>query len=83
MSKKRKAWEKKKKSFTGECDYCKIKIVLLDGFYCWACRRWFCTTHRMPEDHKCIGLYKERHKELNMPAGRILYSKGKSQYEPK
>jgi len=76
MSKiKKKAWEKKKKPNTGECDYCKIKIQPLNSFYCWSCRRWFCNTHRMPEDHKCIGKYDERHQSLIKSNGLLTNSK--------
>lgn len=78
--KKRKAWQKKKKPFEGKCNFCEKDVFSLDAFYCWACRRWFCKEHRMPENHECIGQYKERHKELNMPSGRIVYSKGKTEY---
>lgn len=79
MSKK-KAWERKQKPFSGECHFCKLKTSSINAFYCWSCRKWFCAIHRMPEDHNCIGQYKDRHKELHMTAGRIIYSKNGSEY---
>jgi predicted nucleic acid binding AN1-type Zn finger protein len=47
-----------------KCNHCNKKLDFLP-FTCKFCHELHCTKHRLPEDHKCIGLmqYKELKEE--------------------
>lgn len=39
-----------------ECNLCKIKFKgYSDKFRCYYCGSYYCTKHRLPEDHNCTG----------------------------
>ena len=40
--------------FMGKCEFCKKEITL--PFQCQYCNSYFCTEHRLPENHGCVGL---------------------------
>jgi len=61
------------------CEFCDKGIDDLNSYFCKYCKRWFCEKHRLPENHKCIG----KPKNNLPPAGRINYSKDKTEYFPK
>lgn len=45
-----------------KCYFCNKKMGLL-GNYCKSCECTYCNSHRIPENHKCIGNFVEIAKE--------------------
>jgi hypothetical protein len=39
--------------FSGHCDFCDLKIGGLDVFKCKYCQQYYCSQHRIPEEHNC------------------------------
>lgn len=56
-----------------KCSKCKEKFKgYTDIFYCKYCRKYFCSNHRLPENHRCSGNPKP------LPtASREIYSREK------
>lgn len=44
-----------------KCDLCNKKVVIV---VTCSCKKVFCLTHRMPEDHACAFDFKEKTKDL-------------------
>lgn len=51
LNKKKKLMDLKN-SFT-DCPICKCPINSATMFFCRYCKKGFCETHRLPENHKC------------------------------
>ncbi|UCE15132.1 MAG: AN1-type zinc finger domain-containing protein [Candidatus Heimdallarchaeota archaeon] len=47
----------KKTTTRGSCEHCGKKELM--GFTCSYCDGYFCTEHRLPEKHACIGLRRQ------------------------
>lgn len=46
-----------------KCYYCGLKLNIMNGFVCSYCGSSFCSEHRLPEKHKCVGSPKSPPKE--------------------
>ncbi|MBU0962567.1 MAG: hypothetical protein KKD48_01540 [Nanoarchaeota archaeon] len=61
---------------TEKCSYCKRKIINLP-FRCKFCGDYFCSCHRLPEDHNCDGLNKYKNNNIKRWQKAIIPEKEK------
>jgi predicted nucleic acid binding AN1-type Zn finger protein len=59
----------KEKEFSGRCDECNEKIGGLDVFRCKYCGHYFCTKHRIPEEHNCPS----KNRAILEKEGQVVY----------
>ena len=56
--------ERKRPKYKGYCECCNKKESFPNYFYCKYCKQYYCTKHRLPEQHRCTGNPKKPH-DLN------------------